>query len=861
MSISETIHPDHLDRLAVVYVRQSSPHQALANQESLKLQYDLQHRARAAGWDPGQIRVIDSDLGRTGRTAEGRRGFQELVALVNQEQVGIIFAYDVTRLARNCTDWYQLLDLCGYRCCLVGDQDGIYDPATPNGRLILGLKGLISELELHTLRARLTAGLLNKAQRGELALSLPVGLVRDPLGRVLKHPDQEVQDRLELVFTTFLRVKAACQVVQLLQRPRPAAAPARTASATWSGGGRPSRPSSPSSRTPPTPAPSSTAARGPCRGPMPRTSACRSRCPWTSGRSASGTSIRPTSTGTLLRKSRPWSATTTASTTATRPAGCPGPARPCSTASSTAGSAGTRWSCSTRAGPVTSATTSASSTRCPSARTCPPIPSTPTSSGPSSTPCPRWNWTCTARPWPPSDRTTEQVRQAQQQQIERLRYQARLAERQYNQADPDNRLVAAELERRWEAALRELKDAEERLQREQQQPRSPSGSVPRNEKPSSGPARQIPELWRQGRLSPQQKKAFLRCLIDKVVVHRSAPDTLQVRIVWRGGDTTATALPVTVGSLARLSSAEEMEKEILELAKAGQERRGDRGPADAARVSLSQARRRPAQHRPHPPPASSPVPQAQPIASAAHPRLPDRVPDRPRAWGSRRTGSMTGFTTARSRSPWIPRRTSTCSPISPRRSPCSSNSGPASSRSCVFRRVSRCAIEASFDVALENPFRTVPMAQTIDESVPGHRRSGVPAGSHRNGRRRAFPRWDRGRAGGVPAWPGRPWSGMPTAHYPLIPTSFGIRHHHPSASSPSGPARRDRSFHRGNDPDLIVVLPDGRHAAIALSSTDYASALECSPPVAADHLLDLDGLRRVIQLLDRLAHQGRHVNC
>ena len=99
--------------------------------------------------------------------------------------------------------------------CLVGDQDGIYDPATPNGRLILGLKGLISELELHTLRARLTAGLLNKARRGELALSLPIGLVRDALGRVLKHPDQEVQDRLDLVFTTFLRIKAACRVVQL----------------------------------------------------------------------------------------------------------------------------------------------------------------------------------------------------------------------------------------------------------------------------------------------------------------------------------------------------------------------------------------------------------------------------------------------------------------------------------------------------------------------------------------------------------------------------------------------------------------------------------------------------------------------
>ena len=139
MSASEAVQPIHLERLALVYVRQSSPHQVLANQESLKLQYDLRHRA-AAGWDPSRVRIIDADLGRTGRTAEGRRGFQEVVALVNQEQVGILFAYDVTRLARNCTDWYQLLDLCSHRGCLVGDQDGIYDPATPNGRLILGLK-------------------------------------------------------------------------------------------------------------------------------------------------------------------------------------------------------------------------------------------------------------------------------------------------------------------------------------------------------------------------------------------------------------------------------------------------------------------------------------------------------------------------------------------------------------------------------------------------------------------------------------------------------------------------------------------------------------------------------------------------
>jgi hypothetical protein len=163
----------------------------------------------------------------------------------------------------------------------------------------------------------------------------------------------------------------------------------------------------------------------------------------------------------------------------------------------------------------------------------------------------------------------EQVRQAQRQQVERLRYQARLAERQYHQTDPDNRLVAAELERRWEMALRDLQAAEARLQLEQQQPQIPEVLSSEEREAFLQAGKKIPELWRQGRLTRPQQKAFLRCLVDKVIVHRSAPYTLQVRIVWRGGDTTAVALPVTVGALARLSSAREMEKEILRLAKAG----------------------------------------------------------------------------------------------------------------------------------------------------------------------------------------------------------------------------------------------------------------------------------------------------
>src|SRR5438270_13972857 len=164
MSRSELIHPQHLTRLAVIYIRQSSPQQVVNNQASLRLPYALQQRAQELGWPPDRIEIIDADLGLTAAMAQHREGFKELLAKVTLGQVGIILSVDVTRLSRNCSDWYPLLDLCGYRGCLIADRDGIYDPGSANGRLLLGLKGQLSELELHTIRARMTAGLLNKAQ-------------------------------------------------------------------------------------------------------------------------------------------------------------------------------------------------------------------------------------------------------------------------------------------------------------------------------------------------------------------------------------------------------------------------------------------------------------------------------------------------------------------------------------------------------------------------------------------------------------------------------------------------------------------------------------------------------------------------
>jgi DNA invertase Pin-like site-specific DNA recombinase len=198
--MSELVTARHLDRKAVIYIRQSTPQQVLSNQESLRLQYALHQRARDLGWHEADVEVIDADLGRSGATSTQREGFKDLIGRVTLGEVGIILSYEVTRLARNCSDWYPLLDLCGYRHCLIGDRDGVYDPGSANGRLLLGLKGTISEVELHTLRGRLTAGLLSKAERGELALLLPTGLVRGASGVVAKHPDCEVQERIGLVF-------------------------------------------------------------------------------------------------------------------------------------------------------------------------------------------------------------------------------------------------------------------------------------------------------------------------------------------------------------------------------------------------------------------------------------------------------------------------------------------------------------------------------------------------------------------------------------------------------------------------------------------------------------------------------------
>jgi DNA invertase Pin-like site-specific DNA recombinase len=568
MSRSELVSPQHLQRKALIYIRQSTPHQVLSNQESLRLQYALQQRAMELGWRAEDIEIIDADLGLTATSASHRTGFREMVAKVTLGQVGIILSVDVMRLSRNCSDWYPLLDVCGYRGCLIADRDGIYDPGSANGRLLLGLKGQLSELELHTIRARMTAGLLNKAQRGALALQLPVGLVRDAIGKVHKDPNREVQDRLELIFTTFLRLRSANKVVWFLtthdlrlprrdrfgdvvwKKPTVAACVQILKNPAYAGafvyGKTRSIRKDPAS---------------------PRTQEVR--LPMAEWKIRVDDVYPAYISWATYEQIQNMLADNYAAYDRNKSRGVPRDGAgllqgivycaECGHKMVMEYKHGTRYHCNALRQqyrvPV-----------CQDMAADPVDRQVVESFFQALSPVELDIYEAAVAT---QDALAQQIAHAQQQHLERLRYQATLAQRQFNRVDPDNRLVAAELEKRWEAALGELKQAEEA----QAEPHPPSADLqalePELETAFRSIGQQLPGLWRQGRVSQHHKKALLRALIEKVVLHRVARDRVQARIVWKGGDTTTLSIPVPVGALKDLTGAEEMEHIILARSAAG----------------------------------------------------------------------------------------------------------------------------------------------------------------------------------------------------------------------------------------------------------------------------------------------------
>jgi len=217
---SPKVRPDHLDRPALIYVRQSSPMQVRDHTASTARQYDLAQFADRLGWPKERIRVIDQDQGHSGVSALGRDGFQHLMAEVGLGRAGAVLSLEASRLARSCSDWYRLIEICGLTDTLVIDEDGVYDPTQYNDRLLLGIKGTMSEAELHWIRSRLLGGKLEKARSGQLRFRPPTGLVYDPAGQILFDPDEQVQHALRLLFDTFEQVGAALGVVQYFAQNR-----------------------------------------------------------------------------------------------------------------------------------------------------------------------------------------------------------------------------------------------------------------------------------------------------------------------------------------------------------------------------------------------------------------------------------------------------------------------------------------------------------------------------------------------------------------------------------------------------------------------------------------------------------------
>src|SRR5262245_8780649 len=209
------IRPDHLDHRAFVYVRQSTLFQVRANTASTARQYDLVQRAHDLGWSKAAITVIDQDQGRSGASAADRDGFQFLLA-----QAGALLSLEASRLARSCTDWHRLLEICALTDTLVIDEDGVYDPSQYADRLLLGILGAMSEAELHWLRNRLLGGKLARAEQGELRMRPPAGLVFDPARRLVVDPDEEVQQAVRLLFAVFEQTGSALAVVKHFARHR-----------------------------------------------------------------------------------------------------------------------------------------------------------------------------------------------------------------------------------------------------------------------------------------------------------------------------------------------------------------------------------------------------------------------------------------------------------------------------------------------------------------------------------------------------------------------------------------------------------------------------------------------------------------
>jgi DNA invertase Pin-like site-specific DNA recombinase len=569
---SSKIRDVHVNKLAIVYVRQSSPQQVLENRESTARQYALADYAQLLGWSAERVVVIDEDQGRSGVRAENRSGYQRLLTEVTLEHVGIVLGLEMSRLARSNKDWHHLLELCAIFGALLADQDGVYDPSDPNDRMLLGLKGTMSEVELHTMRNRLIRGRDNKAQRGEMFHGVPMGYVILPNGEVALDPDEQARSVIQLVFDKFdeigtiyglmhdlvrhgvslpIRVRSGAKkgelewhrptlstLCQLLHHPIYAGA--------YAYGRRPCDPKA-KYRTQKN--------RGKCWKPMEEWHVLmRDRLP------AYITWDNYLKNQERLRQNMRGKATP----------GTPGKGASLLTGLLVCGTCGRRMNVAYR-------------TRHQPHYTCNHhllYAHEQTCYGLKSTEIDGLVSQQALRALEPAalelsmralhDVEKERARLDKnwQQSLKRARYESDLAERRYRAVDPENRLVAATLENAWDEALRKQRQTQEDYDRFLRE--SPPRLTDQERATIEALARDIPALWQAPATTNVERKRILRCLIDRVVVHvRCDSEHTEAIIHWKGGYQSQHEFIRPVKTYAQLRDFETLLARVVQLREAG----------------------------------------------------------------------------------------------------------------------------------------------------------------------------------------------------------------------------------------------------------------------------------------------------
>jgi DNA invertase Pin-like site-specific DNA recombinase len=533
------IRAEHLQRLAYIYIRQSSAKQVEHHRESQFNQRQLVERAEALGWHRDRIHTIDVDQGLSGKGSDYRQGFQELVAELSLGQVGIIFGVDASRLARNNRDWYHLLDLAAVFGTLIADCDGIYDPRLYNDRLLLGLKGTMSEAELHLLHQRLDGGRISQVMRGEFRQVLPTGLVRLPDHSVVKDPDDQVRHVIELVFLKFEELGSCGKVMryfrdQDLLLPRRHVTGPSSGQLVW-------RPASAAMIRAIIHNPAYAGAFAYGRR---QTDPTRRR----PGQPRGGIVHEPIEDWIHLQQDVypayiTWGQYLTNQERLRQNAmrfdelqrGAQGAVREgvaLLQGLATCGVCGCKMRVNYKHNPLYVCIAVANEFGGPTCMS---------AHGPAVDAVVVQAFFDVIRPAQLdalaailAAQQAERQRLAQQweERLKRARYEVHLAERQYNAVDPDNRLVAAELERRWEEKLRQLQETRESAEHFYQTPPVQELAVEMREQ-FRRISETLPQLWPQ--LSPGQQKELLRSLISYVVLTKETPDRIEVKIVWVSG--------------------------------------------------------------------------------------------------------------------------------------------------------------------------------------------------------------------------------------------------------------------------------------------------------------------------------------